>query len=263
MLRSVKSEASDSVTVNYYFVDPFGSLGAVYIELHKASDLTVSELDDDGNSTGNTVTLKVEQLYDPEEAVVGEVNQYWTDYSNRYGAAYRASINVYDTNYTFTGLEPGERYWVVLATESERADTDDSVVSGDSDLVKTLRDTFLVQTLERENNLIITEITSDAVSVRLNLESRFITSSTVEADNAVLRIEYQESENYPFQKALNASDLNDAVNGGVSWTFNLSSQGRTTSQLGETVKVGLYVPDASNESNLIKTMQVSNPFYNS
>lgn len=141
MLKAVRSESSTSLTADYYFVDPFGSLGMVYLELHEVENIP------DGYT--------IRKLYENTEDEVCKT--YWEneEYS-------RVSVSAYDSSYTFTGLKPGTNYYVVLAHEAE---------SGTGELERTLDDYFKVSTKQMADSLVISAINSKEINFTLELES--------------------------------------------------------------------------------------------
>lgn len=142
-LKSARADSSTSITANYYFVDPFGTLGMVYLELHKETDL-------------KQAGLTVSDLYDPDKTDL--TAGYWGSYNE----AYRTSLSVYENSYTFTGLEPNTQYYVVLAHVS--ANEDDL-------LERSLDDYFRVVTPPQSNSFKVKYVTLEKLGVALNLES--------------------------------------------------------------------------------------------
>ena len=142
MLKAVRSESSTSLTVDYYFVDPFGSLGMVYLELHEAAKVAESN-------------VSIRKLYEDRENA--DCQEYWNKWEN-----HRASVSAYDNTYTFTNLKPGTNYYVVLAHEAE---------SGTGELERTLDDYFKVSTKQMADSLVISAINSKEINFTLELES--------------------------------------------------------------------------------------------
>lgn len=142
MLKAVRSESSTSLTADYYFVDPFGSLGMVYLELHEVEKIP------DGYT--------IRKLYENTEDEVCKT--YWEneEYS-------RVSVSAYDSSYTFTGLKPGTNYYVVLGHVAANAVTDE--------LEQTLDDYFKVSTKQMADSLVISAINSTEINFTLELES--------------------------------------------------------------------------------------------
>lgn len=142
MLKAVRSESSTSLTADYYFVDPFGSLGMVYLELHEVENIP------DGYT--------IRKLYENTEDEVCKT--YWED--EKYS---RVSVSAYDSSYTFTGLKPGTNYYVVLGHVAANAVTDE--------LEQTLDDYFKVSTKQMADSLVISAINSTEINFTLELES--------------------------------------------------------------------------------------------
>ena len=142
MLKAVRSESSTSLTADYYFVDPFGSLGMVYLELHEVENIP------DGYT--------IRKLYENTEDEV--CKNYWED--EKYS---RVSVSAYDSSYTFTGLKPGTNYYVVLGHVAANAVTDE--------LEQTLDDYFKVSTKQMADSLVISAINSTEINFTLELES--------------------------------------------------------------------------------------------
>ena len=139
MLKSVKAVSSTSLKVQYYFVDPFGTLGMVYLEVHEASKLP----------SGATL----QSLYENED---GKYDNYWKNFDRR------VSVSVYDNSYTFNGLKPGTVYYVAMGHVNENAD---------GDIVRTLDDYYKTTTKTPSNSLKISTVNVSSVSFTLNLES--------------------------------------------------------------------------------------------
>ena len=153
MLKSVKSETSTSLKADYYFVDPFGTLGMVYLELHKASLMP----------SGATM----QSLYENESA---EIENYWEGNSYR-----RVSVSPYDNSYTFTGLEPGAVYYVAMGHVGENIDT--------GEIERTLDDYYKVSTRNPSNSLTISTVNQSSVGFTLNLESMDMAAAKVEIED--------------------------------------------------------------------------------
>ena len=145
MLKAVRSESSTSLTADYYFVDPFGSLGMVYLELHEAAKVAESN-------------VSIRKLYEDRENA--DCQAYWSEWEIEQNL--RASVSAYDNTYTFTDLKPGTNYYVVLAHEAE---------SGTGELERTLDDYFKVSTKQMADSLVISAINSKEINFTLELES--------------------------------------------------------------------------------------------
>lgn len=162
MLKSVKSETSTSLTVNYYFVDPFGTLGMVYLELHEASSLPAS----------------IRAIYEDED---GLYDDYWDGDTYR-----RTSVSTYDSSYIFNGLEPGTEYYVVMGHVSENPDT------GETE--RTLDDYFKVSTRAHKNSLTISDVDCSSVGFLLNLESIDTDAARIMVKDTTSELELTEEE---------------------------------------------------------------------
>ena len=199
LLKSVASPSSTSLKANYYFVDPFGSLGTVYLEVHKASDIDKSG-----------ITIK--DLYDLDK----QDDQVIVDYWDAYNPSLRATVSAYETSYTFTGLNPGEQYYVLLSHLHE----DDA-----GTVITTMKDYFKVETLQTRNNLYISNIskTTDnigkpiaSVTLKLSLED----INTCE-NNSILQLQYGSSLN--ITHTLTNEYIHQAIENNYEFTFNLDS----------------------------------------
>lgn len=146
MLKAVRSESSTSLTADYYFVDPFGSLGMVYLELHEAAKVAESN-------------VSIRKLYEDRENA--DCQAYWDEWGREQNL--RASVSAYDNTYTFTDLKPGTNYYVVLAHEAANTVTDE--------LERTLDDYFKVSTKQMADSLVISAINSKEINFTLELES--------------------------------------------------------------------------------------------
>ena len=146
MLKAVRSESSTSLTADYYFVDPFGSLGMVYLELHEAAKVAESN-------------VSIRKLYEDRENA--DCQAYWSEWEEKQNL--RASVSAYDNTYTFTDLKPGTNYYVVLAHEAANTVTDE--------LERTLDDYFKVSTKQMADSLVISAINSKEINFTLELES--------------------------------------------------------------------------------------------
>lgn len=88
-LRGVE-RGTNALTVSYYAADPFGQYGIIYMELYKGDvDLTDSNKKPIGN---------------------------------------RSTVNLFDNQYIFSGLEPDTYYQVVMGHETEEEDVIDDVI---------------------------------------------------------------------------------------------------------------------------------------
>ena len=217
MLKSVKAQSSTSIKADYYFVDPFGTLGMVYLEIHKAS----------GIPQGATI----QSLYANES---GAYSTYWEDASNYK----RVSVSVYDTSYTFTGLEPGCTYYVVLGHVSENAET------GETE--RNLDDYFKVSTRNPSNKLTVTSVTQNTVGFELHLESLDSDAHTVELDGVQAGASH----------TLSGEAKSAAVSSGYRATISVKKE-----ELEKLASIRLRVKDE--EGKTLMTASSSNSFYKS
>ncbi len=162
MLKSVKAVSSTSLNVQYYFVDPFGTLGMVYLEVHEASQLP----------SGATL----QSLYENED---GKYDSYWNNFNRR------VSISAYDNSYTFNGLKPGTVYYVVMGHVSE-----DAVGA----TVRTLDDYYKTTTKTPSNSLKISTVNESSVTFTLNLESVNVGEVNVNLEGTNEEISLSDSE---------------------------------------------------------------------
>jgi len=144
--------SSTSLKVQYYFVDPFGTLGMVYLEVHEASKLP----------SGATL----QSLYENED---GKYDDYWKNFDRR------VSVSAYDNSYTFNGLKPGTVYYVVMGHVGENAD---------GDIVRTLDDYYKTTTKTPSNSLKISTVNESSISFTLNLESLDTGAASVQLSGA-------------------------------------------------------------------------------
>lgn len=180
MLKSVKSETSTSLAVSYYFVDPFGSLGMVYLELHEADSLPAG--------------VTVRDLYEKED---DSITSYW----NTFPAGRRISVSAYDNSHLFTGLKPGTTYYVVMGHVGDNIDTQQSE--------RNLDDYMKVTTRNPANSITISAVTNGSVSFRLDLESIRTTAAKIELTGVAAATPV----------TLSAQDINTAVTKGFTGTI--------------------------------------------
>lgn len=183
MLKSVKSETSTSLAVSYYFVDPFGSLGMVYLELHEADSLPAG--------------VTVRDLYEKEDDTI-------TSYWNAFPAGRRISVSAYDNSHLFTGLKPGTTYYVVMGHVGDNIDTQQSE--------RNLDDYMKVTTRNPANSITISAVTNGSVSFRLDLESIRTTAAKIELKGVAAATPV----------TLSAQDINTAVTKGFTGTITAS-----------------------------------------
>ena len=185
MLKAVRSESSTSLTADYYFVDPFGSLGMVYLELHEVENIP------DGYT--------IRKLYENTEDEV--CKNYWED--EKYS---RVSVSAYDSSYTFTGLKPGTNYYVVLGHVAANTVTDE--------LEQTLDDYFKVSTKQMADSLVISAINSTEINFTLELES---------AQLPVAKVVLLDQATKPWVPLDDAAKA-EAVSGGYHGTINAGEE---------------------------------------
>ena len=190
-LKSAQA-SSGSITVDYYFVDPFGTMGMVYLEIHKASDLADKK-------------ITVSDLYDPETTSATEVEEYWEDFN----AVFRTSINPYDSTYTFNnGIEPETEYYVVLAHVAENED---------GELEKTLDDYYRLVTPKLQNLLTVSYVNTGAIGVNLVLDSL-----AGEPARLVTDLTPPDGSPIPIEHTLTSAELAAAASGGVQIELPIS-----------------------------------------
>jgi len=150
MIDNASSDTSTSITTKYYYLDPYGKLGMVYLELHSLEELN---------------GLTIPQLYNENFSSTEK-----TTYLSHYDEKNRVSLNVWDTTYTYTGLASGKAYYVVMAHRY----WDDSKERSDGqkgDYVRVLDDYVKVTTKTQNNKLRITSIDESSVGFTLSLEN--------------------------------------------------------------------------------------------
>ncbi len=223
MLKSATSTTSTSITANYQFVDPYGVLGLAYMSVHKASVLEAAG-------------LTVQDLYDVEKAGDSNVVTYWENFDT----TFRATIQPYDNEYTFNGLESGEQYYVALAHVHE---------DEDGNVADTLRDYFKVETKRTENRLYISTISKEKIIVVLNLED----IDTVAASSELV-LEYGGRQE---TLTISAKDINTAIEEGLEHVFEIDESEVPAFEAAEFITVKLINP--ANEIVLNATSK--NNFY--
>lgn len=228
LLKSVRSDTSTSLTVGYYFVDPFGELGMVYLEVHDAADLEKA-------NGGSGLTIR--QLYgeDDSDLVSEAVEEYWADFNENHSDR-RTSVTTYENSYTFNNLKAGTQYYVVMAHMATDPEGDGE------ELIRTLDDYYRVRTITQQNSLTISQVTAGSVRVTLSLEDVNVCGpeSAIKLGGQVLQ--------------LSDSDIRQAVNSQFVATFSIESG---TASLGQTLIAELV----DENSRTIKTARISNPFY--
>ena len=166
-------------------MDPFGTLGMVYLELHKASDL-------------KDLGITVQDLYDSDTDKADAVDNYWANFN----AAFRTSVSTYDSSYVFNnGITPATEYYVVLAHVAE-----DEMGS----MERTLDDYYRLVTPQLQNRLAIDYVNTGAVGVTLLMDS-------LEGEPSRLEMTLNGAGGSPqvITRELTADDLKKASSGGV------------------------------------------------
>ena len=224
MLNSVESNSSTSLTVDYYFVDPFGTLGMVYLELHPVSEL---------KAYGFT---NVSRLYDADDD-----NGYWSDFGETGSDGERVSVSTYNSQYTFTGLDPNTQYYVVIGHQAEDPDT--------YEIERYLDDYMKVRTITQQNSLKINSITVGGVSVTLRLESisDYESGSIVLMDSAGQEISDVTVDLY-------GDDIKTAASTGFRCSFSADMS---------TMPLNLIIHFKDKAGNIVVTARGTNNFYDS
>lgn len=197
-ITSAKSNSSTTLDVEYHFVDPFGTMGMVYLELHDAALL-------DG--------LTIAQLYDPDLQISTDelgvkVQAYWEMFESAESVGHRVNVDVYDNSYCFTVVEPNHEYFVVMGHQLV---TEES--TSDDELERVLDDFIKVRTRSSEDVLKINSISATTVKVTLRLESADTYTGTTKLDlNGIS------------EKLLQKEDLDMAATYGYTYTFTLTEE---------------------------------------
>lgn len=160
------SSTSTSVTGEYFFIDPFGALGTVYMELHEVSTL-------------DALGYSINDLYNKNNSTNNDVIEYFR-------GVQRTSLDTYNRSYTFSYLKPGTEYLVVLAHIASSKD-DPEVIE------RTLDDCLRISTKTPSNKIRITTLTANEVSFVLNLESAYEPVNSVVLDKFPEEIVLSES----------------------------------------------------------------------
>lgn len=231
MLNSVVSNTSDSLTADFSFVDPFATLGLVYLEVHKAEDL-------------ESYGITVDDVFDSETDYVSEVEEYLTYYDETYNSKLRASIQLYDDDYTFSGLDSNTTYYVVLAHDYE---LDDGTV------VTECVDYFKVTTSNQYNNLTIDGISGSGISGSLSIENIAFCSNGSHKVVLVL------SDGSEIATILSTEDIKTAATSSLKYVISVTSN-QDSAYIGTaTLKVELRDED----DNVLLTTTTKNSFYSS
>lgn len=227
-LTEVTSPTSTSIQVGYYFVDPFGALGMVYLELHERAAL-------------DAAGLSVGDLYDDTTSKADQVKQYWTSFEDAHSTSKRTSISVYDNSYTFNGLKPGTQYWVVLAHVSA------DVEAEEGEMTRTLDDSFRISTKSQVNSIAVNYITQEAVGILLHLDSTSVCSA-----KAVVELQLSGDV---VRHELSPEEIEKAVTQGCELTLSLLSH---EPAFGATKTLEVFLMD---EGNVLMSCKSSNSLY--
>lgn len=237
MITDVVSNTSTSLTADFNFIDYFGSLGLVYFEIHKASDLT------DG-------TIAVADLYDDEAENLEDVEDY---YANVFDDTNRVSIHAYDTSYTFTNLEKNTVYYVVLAHEYDLED---------GTTVKEIADYYKVSTIDQQDLLQISTVSMSAVSGLFSLED--ITDCSDATHTYQLKLVLTPANAGGVSEVIVAIDWNTIlIAASNTHVFSIDvSSANTSASFVNTEVLELQFIDATDNSVIISTT-TKNSFYTS
>ncbi|MBR0310969.1 MAG: hypothetical protein IJQ98_01090, partial [Oscillospiraceae bacterium] len=222
---------------------PFGELGAVYLELHDDQEIPAG--------------LSVSDLY--ADTLSAAASTYWNgdgandSYEIKH-PGWRTTITTYDSGYTFTGLDPGKTYWVVMAHVTEK----------NGAFIRTLDDYTKASTNPREDSMSITPITDTSVTVNFSLSQ-----TPSYAGTPTLQLVGADGNPYTGDMTVSLSDaeIAAAVDGGYSYTFNTGSYTDTesgksgTAALGVVITAELSYTDGA-EKRVVLTTWIMNRFNN-
>ncbi|MDO5812767.1 MAG: hypothetical protein Q4Q31_06705 [Bacillota bacterium] len=167
------SKSSTSLKVTYYASDPYGQYGLIYLDLFEGD----------------------------------------ADENNHSAALQTQSISTYDSAYTFTNLEPGKQYKVVIghcttSTGSSVYHVDDVVKTATSDPQNTLA--VMTQT---QNSIVINSKVDGYYSSKKKVFVRLTGNNTAHAEKAVTANSYSKSgELLEFSLTGNNEALKSATN---------------------------------------------------
>ncbi len=221
-LTSVIADSSTTITAKYYFEDPFGTLGMVYLQLHKTSEL-------------KEYNVTFDQLYLKEQS--SEVINYWENANIK-----TASINAYESSYVFRELEPNVQYYVAIVNESEN----DTGI-----LTKYLNDYIKITTPDLSNTVFISNTSISEVVVKLLLETTNNYSGS--------RLALYSDGNILGVYELTDDDIKKAAEGSFEVTFDVKSDISVASayKKGKTLTIKLVSSDGTD----ILSSNVYNSFY--
>lgn len=242
---NAESTTSTSITVDYHFLDPFGTMGFVYLELHKVSDLENFKLSDDTPHPLSVRMLYSQELEGDDQTAV---ELYWSQYD----ASYRASVSAYENSYVFRDLEPDTSYQVVMARYAEDQEGEDPT--------RILEETTRVKTLSFENSLTISRVSTDSVFVTLRLESTDILLDPVDESDpdavpAITGAKLRINNNATAEKDI-LTDLGRVTDGGKEFEITVSDG---VSSLGATLQVELF--SGTSTEPVLSGLQIANPQY--
>ncbi len=197
-LRGVKALSSTTMEVSYYFNDPFGTLGMVFLELHKVSGIPAG--------------ADMEDLYEALNDSSSPYASYWegtVDADGNMTKNYqRVSIDPYDTSYVFKGLEPGTAYYAVIGRTGEDGDSIKSILVSYNKMT-TKRPKDDIENLSMWGNVVVFDlylesIDTDADSVAILDQDEKVISAKSLSD---AQIEKAVSEGYRISVTVNEKQM--------------------------------------------------------
>lgn len=209
---------STFIETSFHFDDPFGALGMVYLELY------------DGKDPLPEGAKSFQEVFENEDQ-----KDSYTQYLESH-CLERPSVSYYNTSYTFTGLKPNHRYYVVMAHIAEDADS--------GEVQEYFVNCKRVYTESAQDEIIIDELHPDYLTFSLKLQSLDTDAYKIELDGG--GAEY----------VLQSQDITAAVSDYFSGTLG----GWTPDYLEDHAQIRLKVVDVS--GNVITSTQCTNSFYN-
>ena len=225
-LRSVSSETNTTVKADFSFVDPFGSLGVVYLEIHDIDNL-------------NAKNVTPYDLYDPDKNDSDDVVAYWESFDD----SRRATISTYENSYTFKNLKPDHQYYVVMAH---------SYIDEDDMNVRVIDDSIKVTTLPKINGLAVEYVNAEKIGVRLNIDNIADFGT-----NGTLKCLLNGSGQNELIRQISLEEIKSAVQNGITVEITILPEQLIAFQSTETLEIVLY--DA-NDNEFMRTA-CSNSFY--